>query len=78
MKAQVKEGEKEGRIESKGEGKKREESWGRRRKKRGRRQIVDNWDSGKGVEEERREGDMRKEDRKEDDERVREKDNRRG
>ena len=41
MKAQVKEGEKEGRIESKGEGKKREESWGRRRKKRGRRQIVE-------------------------------------
>ena len=37
-----------------------------------------NWDSGKGVEEERREGDMKKEDRKEDDERVREKDNRRG
>ena len=35
-----------------------------------------NWDSGKGVEEERREGDMRKEDRKEDDDRVREKDNR--
>ena len=34
-----------------------------------------NWDSGKGVEEERREGDMRKEDRKDDDERVREKDN---
>ena len=30
------------------------------------------------MEEERREGDMRKEDRKEDDERVREKDNRRG
>ena len=77
MKAQVKEGEKEGRIESKGEGKKREESWGRRRKKRGRR-LQDSgnyWDSGKGVEEERREGDMRKEDRKEDDERVREKDN---
>ena len=37
-----------------------------------------NWDSEKGVEEERREGDMRKEDRKEDDDRVREKDNRRG
>ena len=34
-----------------------------------------NWDSGKGVEEKRREGDMRKEDRKEDDERVREKGN---
>ena len=30
------------------------------------------------MEEERREADMRKEDRKEDDERVREKDNRRG
>ena len=30
------------------------------------------------MEEERREGDMRKEDRKEDDERAREKDNRRG
>ena len=30
------------------------------------------------MEEERREGDMRKEDRKEEDERVREKDNRRG
>ena len=35
-----------------------------------------NWDSGKGVEEERREGDMRKEDRKEDEDRVREKHNR--
>ena len=52
MKAQVKEGEKEGRIESKGEGEKREESWGRRRTKRGRRlqDSGNNWDSGKGVE----------------------------
>ena len=79
MKAQVKEGEKEGRIESKGEGKKTRGVMGKEKEKEGTEADSGNiWDSGKGVEEERREGDMRKEDRKEDDERVREKDNRRG
>ena len=74
MKAQVKEGEKGGRIESKTRG-----VMGKEKEKEGTEaDSGNNWDSGKGVEEERREGDMRKEDRKEDDERVREKDNRRG
>ena len=59
-----------------GEGKRTRGVMGKEKEKEGTEaDSGNNWDSGKGVEEERREGDMRKEDRKEDDERVREKDN---
>ena len=65
MKAQVKEGEREGRIESKGEGKKTRGVMGKEKEKEGTEaDSGNNWDSGKGVEEERREGDTRKENRR--------------
>ena len=75
MKAQVR-GRKGGKDREQRGGEKTRGVMGKEKEKEGTEaDSGNNWDSGKGVEEERREGDMRKEDRKEDDERVREKDN---